>query len=177
MTEALSAYKSHDLNIRMKTSSGDVIDIDLSNEKSLQYARQRGVKGSSEVMKFSSMQSFHFSIESKNGIDEQDKREIAEFMKIAQPYLEKFVKELDEDAPKSPVTKLASQIADAFASMRPKSEDTRNYTKNAIVDMFDKEMQRQRDIVKDFDKLFENARKLLEKTLQMFDKPQTTLYA
>ena len=32
---SMNAYKSHDLNIIIKTSSGDVINLDLSNQESL----------------------------------------------------------------------------------------------------------------------------------------------
>ena len=55
--------------------------------------------------------------------------------------------------------------------------NTKNYVKNSIVDLFDKSLQQTKDISKDFDKLFEEAQKLLEKTLYYFDNPDTNLYA
>ena len=175
-TEALSAYRAHDLSIMMKTSSGDVIKMDFSNEKSLQYAKKEGNGGSAELMKFSSMQSFSFSMET-NGIDEQDKKEIEAFMKIAQPYIDKFLDELKEDAPKSPVNKIAQQIADVFSSMKAKDENTQNYAKNSIVKLFDDAMEQNKEITKTFDELFKQTQKLLEKTLQAFDKENRELYA
>ncbi len=175
-TEALSAYRAHDLSIMMKTSSGDVIKMDFSNEKSLQYAKKEGSGGSAEFMKFSSMQSFSFSMET-NGIDEQDKKEIEAFMKIARPYIDKFLEELKEDAPKSPVNKIAQQIADVFSSMKLKNENTQNYAKNSIVKLFDDAMEQNKEITKTFDELFKQTQKLLEKTLQAFDKENRELYA
>ena len=174
-TQALNAYRSHDLSIMMRTSSGDVINLDFSNEKSLQYAKKQDGSGSEEIMKFSSMQSFSFSMKT-NGIDEQDKKEIAAFMKIAQPYIDKFLKELKEDAPKSPVNKIAQQIADVFSPMKAKDEDTKAAAKNSIVKMFDDAMEQNKEITKSFDELFKQTQKLLEKTLHAFDK-EKTLYA
>ena len=173
---ALSAYQSHDLNIMMKTSSGDVIKLDFSNEKSLDYAKTKNEEESKSTMKFSSLQSFSFSMES-NGIDEQDKKEIEAFMKIAQPYIDNFLQELKEDSPKSPVNKVAQEITDIFSSMKSKDQNTKNFTKNAIVDMFDKSLQKTQSTQEMFDKLFTDAQKLLEKTLRLFDQDQVALYA
>ncbi len=114
---ALKSYYSHDLNITMKTSSGDVLTMDFSNEKSASLNYETDGQSSKTSMRFSSMSSFQFSIDT-NGIDAQDQKEIAAFMKTAQPYIDKFIQELSEDAPKSPVTKLAKKIAALFQPMK-----------------------------------------------------------
>jgi hypothetical protein len=173
---ALDAYKSHDLNIVMKTSSGDVLKFDFSNEKSLQYAKSQNQNATKESLKFSSMQSFSFSMET-NGLDEQDKKEIDAFMKIAQPYIDNFLQELQEDSPKSPVNQVAQQVTDIFSSLRSKDQNTQNYAKNSIVEMFDKALEDTKATQASFDKLFEEAQKLLEKTLQYFDNEPKALYA
>ena len=173
---ALNAYKSHDLNIMMKTSSGDVIKMDFSNEKNLSYAKAKDGSSSASIMKFSSMESFNFSIDS-NGIDEQDKKEIEAFMKIAQPYIDNFLKDIDSDSNTSGVSKIAKQVTDVFSSLSLKDTSTKNYAKNSIVEMFDKSLQETKNITKEFDKLFEEAQKLLEKTLQMFDNKDKFIYA
>jgi len=169
----LDAYRSHNLNIAMKTSSGDVIKMDFSNEQSASMRHSQNNNSSSTSMSFSSMQSFSFSIKS-NGIDEQDQKEIDAFMKIAQPYIDDFLKELSEDAPTTPVTKLAHDIAAIFDPNRPRDEDSKNIIKTNIVKMFDnaiaelkppKELNTE-DTIK---KIFEDTQKLLEKTLKEFD--------
>jgi hypothetical protein len=43
--------------------------------------------------------------------------------------------------------------------------------------MFDKAIQENKTIEKQFDKMFEEAKKLLEKTLQLFDNPNKSVYA
>ncbi|NPA65896.1 MAG: hypothetical protein GXO11_03340 [Epsilonproteobacteria bacterium] len=173
---ALQAYKSHTLNITMKTSSGDVVKLDFENEKSLSYGSTKDENGSKSAMKLSSMQSFSFSVEG-NGLDEQDKAEIEAFMEIAQPYIDNFLEELKQDAPKSPINKIAQEITDIFSPMKQKDQNTQNYAKNSIVEMFDKSLEETKATQEQFDKLFENAQKLLEKTLKLFDQDQKMLYA
>ena len=168
----INAYISHDLNISMKTSSGDVIKMDFANKQELSMSSEKNKNSTKESLSFSSMQSFQFSM-TGNGIDEQDQKEIDSFMKTAKPFIDSFLKELEQDAPKTPVTKLANQIADIFAPMKEKDENTKNHAKSSIVKMFDNSMKQNDSI----DKIFEDAKKLLEKTLQSFDELNKKLYA
>lgn len=169
---AMNTYRSHDLNIAMKTSSGDVIKMDFSNERSTSLNYETDGKESSAQMSFSSMQSFQFSIDS-NGIDAQDKKEIEAFMKKAQPFIDRFLQELNEDAPKSPVTKLAKKIASVFSPNENRSDTANNKIKTNIVKMFDNSLQ----AVKNPQDIFQEAQKLLEKTLKEFDEFNKELYA
>lgn len=177
----LDTYRSHDLNIAMRTSSGDVIKMDFANEQSSSIRHSQNQNGSSTSMTFSSMQSFSFSIKG-NGIDEQDQQEIDAFMKIAQPFIDKFLTELSEDAPGTPVTKLAHDIAGLFDPNRDRSEDTKNTIKTNIVKMFDNalaeikppESMSMEEMIK---KLLEDTQNLLEKTLKEFDNFNKELYA
>ncbi len=172
LSYGLDTYRSHDLNIYMRTSSGDIIEMDFSNKRSFSMSHQENNKQSQDSFTFSSMQSFEFSMQT-NGIDEQDKKEIEAFMKIAQPFIDQFLEELDQDAPGSPVSKLARQISDIFSPMRSADENTKNYTKNSIVEMFDDALKKMENI----EKLFEDTKTLLEKTLEEFDKLNKSLYA
>jgi len=175
------AYRAHDLNIAMKTSSGDKITLDFANHQSTSMSHSEDENGSSTSMSFSSMQSFQFKIDT-NGIDAQDKKEIEEFMKIAQPFIDDFLAEFQTDAPGTPVTQMAKQITDIFSPMKDKNEDTKNLVKTNLVDMFDNGMKKltlpEAESTEDFmKKIFENAQKLLEKTLAEFDKVNKELYA
>jgi post-segregation antitoxin (ccd killing protein) len=60
----LDAYRSHDLNISMRTSSGDVIKMDFSNKQAGSFSQTKNANGISTSASFSSMQSFQFSIDS-----------------------------------------------------------------------------------------------------------------
>lgn len=177
----LETYRAHDLNIAMRTSSGDEIKLDFANHQSASFSQTNDKNSSSTSMSFSSMQSFHFSIDT-NGIDAQDQKEIAAFMKEAQPLIDKFIAEFESDAPGTPVTQMAKQITDIFAPMKEKNEDTKNLVKTNIVDMFDKGIKTLTLPDNDskesiLDRIFENSKKLLEKTLAEFDKLTKELYA
>ena len=178
---AMNSYRAHDLNIAMKTSSGDVIEMDFSNHQSSSLTHQQDENGSKTSMSFSSMQSFQFNIET-NGIDKQDLQEIDAFMKIAQPYIDDFLKELKDTAPKTPVTKLAHEIASIFEPNKDRDENSKNHVKTNIVEMFDNSMKKLKlpkkiDTQEMMDKIFKDAQKLLEKTLKEFDEFNKSIYA
>ena len=181
---ALNSYYAHNLDISMKTSSGDLISLNFANEKSASLSSSQDEDSKKSSLSFASLQSFHFSIES-NGIDAQDKKEIAAFMKKAEPYINKFLDELAQDAPKSPVTQLANKIADIFKSGNIDTNEHSNLLKSNIVKSFDNAFQALKlpqetpeismeDLIK---QIFDEAQKLLQKTLDAFDENQKTLYA
>jgi len=177
----LDAYRSHDLNIAMRTSSGDLLKMDFANEQSTSIRHSQNENASSTSMTFSSMQSFQFSIET-NGISTQDKKEIAAFMEIAQPFIDDFLKELSQDAPGSPVTELAHGIAGIFDPNRSRDENGKNTIKTNIVKMFDNalsqmEPKKETSLEDTINKILKDAQKLLEKTLQEFEKFNQELYA
>ena len=171
---ALNSYRSHELNISMRTSSGDVIEMDFANASSLSVSHSKNSNTSSTSMSFASMSSFAFSIDS-NGIDKQDRKEIDAFMKIAQPYIDNFLKELKEQTPTSPVSKLANKIASVFEPNRQRDEGEKNHVKTNIVDMFDKSLSKIKE-QNTIDKIFEDAKNLLEKTLKEFEEFNKNLY-
>jgi len=178
---SLDTYRAHDLNISMRTSSGDVIKMDFANYQSASISSERNANGSKSSMSFSSMQSFQFSIDS-NGIDAQDQKEIDAFMEIAQPFIDDFLKELEDASPKSPVSKLAHDIAGIFEPTKERSENSKNHVKTNIVEMFDNAMKKleipeqpnREDLI---EKMLKETQKLLEKTLKEFDEFNKNIYA
>ena len=178
---SLDTYRAHDLNISMRTSSGDVIKMDFANYQSASISSERNANGSKSSMSFSSMQSFQFSIDS-NGIDAQDQKEIDAFMEIAQPFIDDFLKELEDASPKSPVSKLAHDIAGIFEPTKERSENSKNHVKTNIVEMFDNamkklEIQEQPNREDLIEKMLKETQKLLEKTLKEFDEFNKNIYA
>ena len=177
----LSTYMAHDLNIMMKTSSGDTIKMDFANHRSSSFSHQEDQNSSKTSMSFSSMQSFQFEIDT-NGIDAQDQKEIDAFMKLAQPFIDDFLKELQDEVPKSPITQLAHKIATIFEPNKDRDENLKNNIKTNIVKMFDNSIKElkipeQNNLQDILDKIFEDAQKLLEKTLKEFDEFNKKLYA
>lgn len=175
---SLDTYSAHDLNVSMRTSSGDVIEIGLSNQKQASFSYEQDNNGTTTAMSFASMQSFQFKIDS-NGIDKQDKKEIQAFMKIAQPYIDSFMKELKDDTQKSPMNQIAQKIADLFEPQKHRDQNNKNYVKNNIVNMFDKSIKKHETLTTEdlIEKIFKDSRKLLEKTLDAFENNKNFLYA
>lgn len=169
---ALDAYRSHELNIEMRTSSGDVINMDYLNESALSIRQKNTPNGSQSSMAFSSLQSYSFSM-TGNGLDAQDKKEIAAFMEIAQPYIDNFMSELDSDAQHTPFNKVAKQVDSILEPLKNRSDESNNASKNGIVAMFDKAAEN----INDIDKIFEQAQKLLDRILEDFDALNKELYA
>jgi len=168
-----NSYYAHDLNIAMQTSSGDRITMDFSNHKSSSLSYTKDAKGESASMKFFSMQSFQFTVES-NGIDTQDKKEIDAFMKKAKPFIDKFLKELSQDAPGTPITQIAKSIATAFEPNEHNTLAKNNHIKTNIVKAFDEafkqlHLPKEKINANSLEKIFKDTQKLLEKTLKEFD--------
>jgi hypothetical protein len=177
----INAYRSHDLNISMKTSSGDIIKLDFANEQSSSLKQEKDENGTLTSMSYSSMQSFKYSIDS-NGIDAQDRKEIDAFMKTAQPIIDKFLKELQDSEPKSPVSKIAEEIASIFDPNRDRDQNTKNQVKTNIVELFDNSINKlefldKKNIENSIENIIKQTQKLLEKTLDQFDNFGKNLYA
>lgn len=178
---AMDTYRAHDLNISMKTSSGDTIKMDFANHQSASYSQQNDGNSSQTSMSYSSMQSFQFEVDS-NGIDAQDQKEIDAFMEIAQPFIDDFLQELQDTAPQSPVNQVARDIASVFEPSQERDDNSKNNIKTNIVDMFDQSLKKlelpKTDSADEiFEKMFEQTQKLLEKTLQEFDDFNKSIYA
>ncbi|MBN2817072.1 MAG: hypothetical protein JXQ67_10345 [Campylobacterales bacterium] len=178
---ALDNYRSHELNISMKTSSGDLITMDFSNETSTSIRQMQSDNGSQNFMKFSSMQAFSFSMRG-NGLDTQDQKEIDAFMEIAQPYIDNFLEGLGSDSQNSPVGKVARDIASVFEPSKEREPAEKESVKANIVKLFDKalsefEAPKQLSPQEMIEKIFNESQKLLEKTLEEFDTFNKMLYA
>ncbi|MEA3372231.1 MAG: hypothetical protein U9Q62_00945 [Campylobacterota bacterium] len=170
--QSLEAYRSHDLSIQMRTSSGDTIDMAFSNtqELSMKQSQQNGTK--SGTFSFASMQSYQFHMES-NGIDEQDKKEIEAFMEIAQPFIDNFMKELESGEQHTPLNQIVKSVSDIFAPVGDKPINTQNYAKNGIVNLMDNALKQ----VEQHKTLLDESQKFLDKVLQRMDKFEEMLYA
>lgn len=169
----LSSYYSHDLNISMKTSSGDVVKLDFSNEQTLEIQGSTTSNSTSASLAYTSAQSYSFEMQSSNGIDEQDKKELQEFMKIAKPYIDDFMKELQEGSQTTPLNKAAKEIASIFEPQKERNDTLKEYTKSQISSLFDTSMSQQKSL----EKILDEAKKLLEKTLEYFEQNTQELYA
>jgi len=174
MTTATSydAYRSHELNIQMKTSSGDTLSLNFTNEQSLSLNEKTTDESKEQSFSFASMQAFSFNLDS-NGISEQDQKEINAFMKKAQPYINKFMKELEKENQTSPINKVASDVTKLIGNLKNSDENVKNHAKKGVVDMFDNTVKE----TKTTEKMIEEAQKLMQKIIDGFDKMFEPIYA
>ena len=166
------AYRSHELSIQMKTSSGDMLSLNFENEQSLSLNEKTTSNSKEQSFSFSSMQAFSFTLES-NGISEQDQEEINAFMEKAQPYIDKFMKELEEENQTSPINKIASDVTKLIGNLKNSDENVKNHAKKGVVDLFDNAVQE----TKTTEKMIEEAQKLMQKIIDGFDKMFEPIYA
>lgn len=171
-SSSLDAYRSHELSIAMKTSSGDTLSLNFENEQSLSMSTKTTSNSQEESFSFSSMQAFSFNIES-NGISEQDQKEINAFMKEAQPYIDKFMKELEEQNQTSPINKIASDVTKLIGNLKNSDENVKNSAKKGVIDLFDNAVKE----IKTTEKMIEEAQKLMQKIIDGFDKMFEPMYA
>ncbi|MBD3809210.1 MAG: hypothetical protein IE884_01610 [Sulfuricurvum sp.] len=171
-TSSLDVYRSHELSIQMKTSSGDTLLLTFQNEQSLSMNQKTALNSKEEAFSFSSMQAFSFNLDS-NGISEQDQKEIDRFMKETQPYIDKFMKELEEQNQTSPINKVAYDVTKLIGNLKNSDENVKNHAKKGVVDLFDNAVQN----VKIHEKMIEEAQKLMQKIIYGFDKMFDPLYA
>jgi len=169
---SLDAYRSHELNLYMKTSSGDTLALNFQNEQSLSLNEKKSGNSKEQSFSFSSMQAFSFNIES-NGISEQDQKEITAFMKKAQPYIDKFMKELQKQNQTSPINKVASDVSKLIGNLKNSDENVKNHAKKGVVDLFDNAVKE----MKTTEKMIDEAQKLMQKIIDGFDKLFEPLYA
>lgn len=169
---SLDAYRSHELSIQMKTSSGDTLSLNFQNNQSLSLNEKTTDSSKEQSFSFASMQAFSFSIDS-NGISEQDQKEINAFMKKAQPYIDKFMKELADQNQMSPINKVASDVTKLIGNLKNSDENVKNSAKKGVVDLFDNAVQN----VKSHEKMLNEAQKLMQKIIDGFDKVFQPIYA
>lgn len=171
-SSSLDAYRSHELSIAMKTSSGDTLSLNFENEQSLSMSSKTTSNSKEETFSFSSMQSFSFNIDS-NGITEQDQKEINAFMEKAQPYIDKFMKELEDQNQTSPINKIASDVTKLIENLKNSDENVKNHAKKGVVDLFDNAVKE----TKTTEKMLDEAQKLMQKIIDGFDKMFEPIYA
>jgi len=169
---SLNAYRSHELSIDMKTSSGDTLSLNFENTQELSLDSRQSDTSKESTFSFSSMQAFSFKLDS-NGISEQDQKEIDTFMKKAQPYIDKFMKELEEQDSTSPINKVASDVTKLIGDLKKSDEKVKDYAKKGLVDVFDNAIKP----LKTTEKMLDEAQKLLQKIIDGFDKMFEPIYA
>jgi len=170
---ALNAYSQHSLSIDIKTSSGDLIELDFNNEKSLDYSSNEEGKSFS----FSSLESFSYHYEG-DGIDAQDKKEIDAFLKIAQPNIDRFMAGLNEGSSlHEPINKLTNDITNIFTPIKEKADNNLlNLVKEGLTHGVDKALAKEINPFEQTQEVLSHAQRFLEQMMKHLDKAEDLLY-
>lgn len=149
----------------MKTSSGDTIDLKMYDERAAEFSHKQNDSSAITTLSLSHAYGYNFHYEG-NGIDAQDKQEIAEAMKLVEPIMEKFLKNVSESEPKN-----ADIVNSAFDinSLLPKPKDinTKNYLNDNTLKTFDKVLEK---VENQNEKILKEAQKLFDALLKQSER-------
>lgn len=159
-----SSYSYNDFNFSMQTSSGDKIDFKLYDEKSSALSFEQNKDTTTTMLSLSHSYGYNFSYEG-NGIDENDKKEIAKAMEIIKPMLEEYFDNIKEPTSNSDVTNKAFDIN----SYLPKTEDldTKNYLNDQTLKTIDKVLEKAQNQNK---KILKVAQKLFDALMKQNER-------
>ncbi len=159
MNSSLSSYSMHSLDLSFQTSSGDMISLNLYDKESLDYKRRSSLDTASDELLLTRERGMALHYEG-NGLDEQDKKEIAQALKEVEDLLSSFLspKQMREKREQSKTTQKILDILSPLKD-RGKREKT-NYLKNSLTNTFDdilKANKQQDDTFKILDDMFKTV--------------------
>ena len=160
-----SNYSYNDFNFSMKTSSGDTIDLKMYDERAVEFSHQKNDTTETTTLSLSHSYGYNFRYEG-NGIDEQDKKEIEEAMKLIQPMMEDYLKNVAEGEPKnSDIINSAFDINSYLP--KPKDNNTKNYLNDETLKTIDKVLEK---VENQNEKILKEAQKLFDALLQQNER-------
>ena len=151
---------SSNFEFSFTTSSGDKINLKLSDSIEVSSSFKKGKSSISQEFTLKHTYGYEFSYKG-NGLDENDLKEIKEAFKKVKPLLEKFLKTKEENE------KVLNNVAHHIKSLLPTPKDNNhlNAIKKEGVDSFDKVLKSIKASLKEleiakkiFDKLFDNQK-------------------
>lgn len=160
-----NSYSYNDFSFSMQTSSGDTINLSMYDEKATDFSHQKDANSSTTTLTLSHSFGYSFKYEG-NGIDENDQKEIDQAMKLIQPMLDEYFKNVNERAPKN-----ADIINNAFDINsylpKPQESNTKNYLNDKLLKTIDKTLEKEQN---QNEKILEAAQKLFDALLKQTER-------
>ncbi len=157
-----SAY--NDLSFSFKTSSGDKINLSMYDEKEISTSSFKNKNLS--VKEFSLRHSFGYRFSYKgNGLDANDKKEIANALKKLQPKIDEFMKNVKESGIPTPKDILNKAFDLKQDLPKVKNENHKNAIQNSVLDLFDKTLKKyfpNDEVLQSAKKLFDSLQKQMQ---------------
>jgi len=162
-----SNYNYNSFDFSMQTSSGDKIDLKLFDEKSSELSYKQDDNSTSMMLSLRHSYGYEFHYEG-NGIDAQDKKEIAKALEKIEPMLEKYLENVEQSKDSISPSNIINSAFDMKQILpKPNDLDTKNYLSDKLLDSFDKVLQ---NIQEQNDKILEEAKKLFDSLVKQMDR-------
>ena len=162
-----SNYNYNSFDFSMQTSSGDKIDLKLFDEKSSELSYKQDDNSTSMMLILRHSYGYEFHYEG-NGIDAQDKKEIAKALEKIEPMLEKYLENVEQSKDSISPSNIINSAFDMKQILpKPNDLDTKNYLSDKLLDSFDKVLQ---NIQEQNDKILEEAKKLFDSLVKQMDR-------
>lgn len=158
-----SNYSYNSLDFSLQTSSGDTIDLSMYDERSVEISQEQSGTTSSTSLSLSHAYGYSFHYKG-NGIDENDQKEIDAAMKLIQPMMDEYLKNVEESGSSTSQAKTTNTAYDINSKL-PTIEDlnTQNYANDSILKSLDKILEKAQ---KQNEKLLQEAQKLFDSILK-----------
>lgn len=158
-----SNYSYNSLDFSLQTSSGDTIDLSMYDERSLEVSQEQSGNTSSTSLSLSHAYGYSFQYKG-NGIDANDQKEIDAAMKLIQPMMDEYLKNVEESGNSTTQAKTTNTAYDINSKL-PTIEDlnTQNYANDSILKSLDKILEKAQ---KQNEKLLQEAQKLFDSILK-----------
>lgn len=130
----------HNLDLSIKTSSGDTISLNMYDNKEMQYSDVR--EGNARMQEFSLSHAYGYTFSYEgNGIDKQDMQEIREAMKELKPSIKEYMQNVKDDGMPSPraIINEALNIRQALPS--PKDFNEKQMMGSELLKNFDEALE------------------------------------
>lgn len=156
-------YSYNSFGFSLQTSSGDVIDLSMYDERSASISHEQTDNTQSTMLSLSHAYGYSFHYEG-DGIDENDQKEIDAAMKLVQPQIDAYLSNVQKS---SETVTLASTVNTAYdinqTLPEAKDQNMQNYTNNSLLKLID-QMMEQAD--KQNATVLDGAQKLFESVLK-----------
>jgi len=151
-------YSSNHFGFSFQTSSGDVIDLSLYDERSLSVSQEQSDTTQTTTLSLSHAYGYHFHYKG-NGIDANDQKEIDAAMKTIQPKMDEYFKTVQSSSSEDATT---TNTAFDINSILPKTKDlnTQNYLNDSLLKSLDKILEQSHN----------QSEKMLQKAQKLFDR-------
>ncbi len=158
---SVSNYAYNDFSVSLQTSSGDTINLQMYDEKAVDFSHSADKTSSTTTFSLSHAYGYSFEY-SGDGIDDNDKQEIQAAMKLVQPMLDEYLSNIEQNAPSSAeITNTAFDINTYLPAT--KDSNTQSYLNDNLLKTMDESLS---TLKQQNEKILQNAQKLFDALLK-----------